>query len=75
MLAPERQQQILTLLEDHLYTGLPIDREKLDPLGERFSLLNALVATHEARAYASLEDSLSKKQANSSSLWFFARTM
>ena len=30
------REEILTLLEDHLYTGLPIDREKLDPLGERF---------------------------------------
>ena len=63
------REKILTLLEDHLYTGLPIDREKLDPLGERFSLLNALVATHEARAYASLEDSLSKKQADLLAAW------
>lgn len=56
------REEILTLLEDHLYTGLPIDRTRLDPLGERFSVLNGLVATREARAFAGLEDSLTAKQ-------------
>lgn len=56
------REDILTLLEDHLYTGLPIDREKLRAAGERFSVLNAKVAIYEARAYAALEDSLSNKQ-------------
>jgi len=63
------REQILTLLEDHLYTGLPIDRDKLMPLGERFSLLNARVGTHEANAYAALEDSLSTAQREQLAAW------
>ncbi|MEM1296239.1 MAG: hypothetical protein AAGH89_12800 [Verrucomicrobiota bacterium] len=56
------REDILTLLEDHLYTGLPIDREKICAAGERFSLLNAKVAIDEAQAYAALEDSLTNQQ-------------
>ena len=58
----EVREEILTLLEDHLYSGQPIDEEKLRIPGERFSLLNSMVATHEAHAFAALEDSLSSKQ-------------
>ncbi len=56
------REEILTLVEDHLYTGLPIDQEKLRETGERFSVLNAKVAIFEARAYAALEDSLTSEQ-------------
>ncbi|MEM7010261.1 MAG: hypothetical protein AAF585_02155 [Verrucomicrobiota bacterium] len=56
------REVILTLLEEHLYTGLPIDQEKLAAAGERFSLLNAKVATHEAHAYAAFEDSMTIEQ-------------
>lgn len=65
----EVREEILTLLEDHLYTGRQIDRGKLAALGERFSLLNAVVATHEARAYADLEDSLTKRQKDQLTAW------
>jgi cytochrome c len=63
------REEILTRLEDHLYTGLPIDREELHELGERFSLLNCEVAVHEARAYAELEDSLTESQAGLLRAW------
>ena len=63
------REEILTLLEDHLYTGLPIDREKLMPLGERFTILNSTVATHEAVAYAALEDSLTDEQRDLLKKW------
>ncbi|MDF1813614.1 MAG: hypothetical protein P1V20_15550 [Verrucomicrobiales bacterium] len=56
------REEILTLLEDHLYTGTPINREKLTELGERFSLLNSKVAIYEARAYADFEALMGNKQ-------------
>lgn len=58
------REEILTLLEDHLYTGLPMDREKLAILGQRFSVLNSTVGTHEAAAFAAFEDSLNTEQRN-----------
>ena len=33
------REEILSALENHLYTGIPIDTTKLTALGERFSLL------------------------------------
>ncbi len=65
----EVREEILTLLEDHLYTGLPIDREELAAFGEQFSLLNALVATHGAHAYATFEDSLTDEQQQLLTAW------
>lgn len=65
----EVREEILTLLEDHLYTGLPIDREKITSLGERFSLLNSEVAISEATAFAAFEDSLSMEQETLLSGW------
>ncbi|MCB1230957.1 MAG: hypothetical protein KDN19_11850 [Verrucomicrobiae bacterium] len=63
------REEILTLLEDHLYTGQPIDREKLMPLGERFALLNSMVAVREATAFAAFEDSLSDEQRDLMTAW------
>ncbi|MDF1823378.1 MAG: hypothetical protein P1U68_01980 [Verrucomicrobiales bacterium] len=59
----EVREEILTLLEDHLYTGLPIDREKITALGVQFSLLNSEVALVEANAFAAFEDSLNSEHA------------
>ena len=56
------RDDILTLLEDHLYTGMPIADEALAAAGERFGLLNSSVAIHEARAYATFEDLMSEAQ-------------
>ena len=50
------REKILALLEDHLYSGTPIDDGQLRALGEKFSVLNAMVAIYEAKAFAALED-------------------
>lgn len=63
------REDILTLLEDHLYTGEPINREKLGELGEQFSLLNSLVATYEAQAFAEFEASLNTRQKDQLKAW------
>ncbi|MEC5125298.1 hypothetical protein VSU19_00940 [Verrucomicrobiales bacterium BCK34] len=63
------REEILTLLEDHLYTGLPIDHEKITALGEKFSLLGAKVGVIEARAFAALEDSLTDEQKERFTAW------
>jgi len=63
------REEILTLLEDHLYTGLPIDREKIVSLGEQFSLLNSMVGGYEASAFADFEDSLSGGQRDLMTGW------
>lgn len=63
------REKILTLLEDHLYTGTTIDGEKLEALGEKFSLLNSEVAIREARAYAAFEDIMSSDQENLIATW------
>lgn len=65
----ETREEILTLLEDHLYTGLPIDQDKLRAIGEKFSLLQVKVATLEARAYAAFEDSLNSEQLQLLKAW------
>ncbi len=56
------REEILTILEDHLYSGTSVDQPKYWAAGEKFSLLNAMVATYEASAFARLEDSLTAKQ-------------
>lgn len=58
----ETRSQILRILEHHLYTGEPVDEEKLSPLARAFGWLNAEVALHEARAYAAVEDLLTDEQ-------------
>ena len=63
------REEILTSLEDHLYSGQPIDREKLKPLGERFSLLGSTVAIHEAKAFASFEEAMTSEQQTLMASW------
>ncbi|MEM9017323.1 MAG: hypothetical protein AAGC68_09935 [Verrucomicrobiota bacterium] len=63
------REKILTLLEDHLYTGLPIDRAKLAALGEEFSHLGTQVATHEATAFAAFEDAMTTPQRELMKRW------
>ena len=63
------REEVLTLLEDHLYTGLPIDRVKITEVGERFSLLGSKVGTIEAAAFAEFEDSLTSEQSELLSAW------
>jgi len=63
------REEILSLLEDHLYTGLPIDTHKLLSLGERFSVLNAMVATYEAKAFATFEDTMTNGQKRQLAAW------
>ncbi|MEM7600243.1 MAG: c-type cytochrome, partial [Verrucomicrobiota bacterium] len=63
------RERILTLLEDHLYTGLPIDRDKLTSLGVEFSHLGTQVAIHEATAFAAFEDAMTGNQAELMKGW------
>ena len=63
------REKILTLLEDHLYSGTPVDHSKLQALGEKFSVLNAMVATYEAKAFAELEDLLTDQQRQHLATW------
>ncbi len=63
------REKILALLEDHLYSGTPIDDGQLRALGERFSVLNAMVAIYEAKAFAALEDHLSPSQLKQLGNW------
>ncbi|MEO1244339.1 MAG: hypothetical protein AAFX56_01545 [Pseudomonadota bacterium] len=63
------REEILSVLEDHLYTGTPFDEANLAELGERFSLLNSEIAIHEARAYAAFEDLMSSYQSSLVAEW------
>ncbi|MEM8682521.1 MAG: c-type cytochrome [Pseudomonadota bacterium] len=63
------RDEILSVLEDHSYTGMQIDEASLVDLGERYSLLNSDVAIHEARAYAAFEDLMSRDQADLIANW------
>ncbi|MEM0896788.1 MAG: c-type cytochrome [Verrucomicrobiota bacterium] len=56
------REEILTTLEEHLYTGGKIDRKKLNDVGEQFALYNSKVAVREAEAFSALEDSFTAKQ-------------
>ncbi len=56
------RESLLTLLEDHLYTGEPINKGQAASIGAELAVLNATVAIHEARAFASLEDTLNEEQ-------------
>jgi cytochrome c2 len=56
------REKILRILEHHLYTGDAFDENTAASLGAEFSRLNAIVAIHEARAFAALEDSLTEEQ-------------
>lgn len=63
------REEILSVLEDHLYNGTPIDGATLMELGERFSLMNSEVAIYEARAYAAFEDLMSEDQVELIKSW------
>ena len=63
------REEILRKLEAHLYTGQAIDRDKMLSLGSEFGRLNGVVSLHEARAFASLEDSLTTTQLATIQKW------
>jgi arylsulfatase A len=63
------REKILTLLEGHLYSSTPVDGGQLNALGEKFSVLNAMVAIYEAKAFAAFEDLLSPAQAQQLASW------
>ena len=65
----ETRKRILRLFEHHLYTGIPIDDAEVANLGGQFSTLGARVAITEARAFAALEDSLTRAQWAQISTW------
>lgn len=56
------RNQILPLLENHLYSGEPLEGPKLKELSILFGRTGAAVALHEARAYAAVEDLLTEAQ-------------
>jgi cytochrome c2 len=56
------REKILRILEHHLYTGDAFDENAALSLGAEFSKLNAIIAIHEARAFAALENSLTEEQ-------------
>lgn len=63
------REEILTKLEDHLYTGQAIDRESVIALGKEFSRLSSSVAFHEASAFAAFEDSMTTEQRDLMTSW------
>jgi len=63
------RKDILTELENHLYTGTPIDHAKMEDLGKYFGLLNAYVGLLEASACSKVEASLSPKQSRTLIKW------
>ncbi len=56
------REKILRILELHLYTGDAFDENAAASMGAEFSKLNAIIAIHEARAFAALENSLTEEQ-------------
>ncbi len=56
------RSQILRELEHHLYTGDDFNHERMSSLARAFGWLNAEVALHEAKAFAAVEDLLTKDQ-------------
>jgi len=58
----QARSQLMRLLENHLYTGEPLDGGEIIRIGELFGFLNAASALIEARAFADLERSLSDEQ-------------
>lgn len=63
------RDDILRIYENHLYTGLPIDENEAMAVGAEFSKLGAIVAIHEARGFAALEDTLSESQQSQIKAW------
>ena len=57
-----KRSQILRVLEAHLYTGESIKLSQLNVLAKEFGWLNSKSALFEAKAFAALEDSLTKEQ-------------
>jgi cytochrome c len=56
------RSKILRLLESHLYTGEAHKLKELDTLAREFGLLAAKFTLIEAKAFATVEDSLTKEQ-------------
>ncbi len=65
----EKRKRVLTLLENHLYTGIPIDEKELSTVGTEYSKLGALVTIIEAKAFAALEDTLTRGQRSQLRAW------
>ncbi len=63
------RETILRIFENHLYNGEPIDEEKTIKAGKEFCKLGGIVAIHEARAYAALEDTLTEDQLGKIKAW------
>jgi cytochrome c len=63
------RNDMLRLLETHLYTGEKIDEKKLQMLGEIYGDLGGKIALIEAKAYAALEDELSDEQRTLLTAW------
>ncbi|MEM1442683.1 MAG: c-type cytochrome, partial [Verrucomicrobiota bacterium] len=60
---------LLRLYENHLYTGEPIDEKLAKQAGAEHSKLGAIVAIHEARAFAKLERALDREQQTQLAAW------
>ena len=58
------REKILAFLKT-MHSSTPIDDGKLRALGEKFSVLNAMVAIYEAKASATLEDHLHRHNLSS----------
>lgn len=56
------RSQILRILEDLLHNGKAIDIKRISSLAEEFGWLNSLSAYYEAKAFAAVEDTLTKSQ-------------
>lgn len=65
----ETRNQLLRLFENHLYTGIPIDEGKAAQVGDKYAELSAMVSIIEARAFATLEDSLTVAQRSQIQSW------
>ncbi|MBT5902734.1 MAG: hypothetical protein HOH58_11585 [Opitutaceae bacterium] len=63
------REQMLRLLEIHLYEGGEIDTAGLEELGARFGEIGGQVALTEARAFAAMEDLLSDTQRQTLAQW------
>lgn len=63
------REQMLRLLEAHLYEGGEIDTAALEELGAHFGDIGGQVALIEARAFAEVEDLLSDAQRQTLAQW------
>ena len=63
------RNELLRLLEAHLYTREKINEAKLLKLGEEFGDLGGRIGLIEARAFAALEDQLTAEQRTLLTSW------